>query len=93
MTLRELCNNVVLDCETVDICVWNDDMIEPVYVLGFCDCDDLGDVVAHFNSARYSHYFKPGEEKYFDYEVTYIESYTNCGKSVLRIEIYGEEIK
>lgn len=92
MTLKELCKDVVLDAEVIDVCVWNDDRNDYDDVFGFCDCDDLGDILVHFNEAKYSHYFKPGDEKYLDYEVRCIESYKDCEKAILRIEIEkGEE--
>lgn len=42
MTLKELCNDVVLDAEVIDVCVWNDDKNDYDGLFCFEDCDDLG---------------------------------------------------
>ena len=78
MTLRELLNETIVDAETVDICAWNEETEDYDDIIGFYDCNDLEDALLHSSEEN---------QRYFDYKIHYIESYEDCGKAVLRIEV------
>lgn len=82
MTLKQLTDDISIDNEVIDICVYDEDKDDYTDSFGYCtESGDLG------SDLQRSAWTSLDVQAYLKYEVRWMGAYIDNGKCVLRIEI------